>query len=103
MINNELLKTEQVAQMTGYAVGYIYQLVHKREIPYIKLNGRGLRFIRADIAAWINSYRTGAQPGKEVECLIQDDYTESQTAQSRRFNPVGGKGRWQAAQTTKNG
>ena len=63
MMNVELMRAVEVAQVTGYKVSYIYDLVYRREIPFIKLNGKGLRFVREDIEAWINRYRTGGAEG----------------------------------------
>jgi len=67
MYNDELMTIRDVARMTKYTPRSVYSLVYKREIPFIKLNGKGLRFVRSDIEAWINSFRTGAQPERSSD------------------------------------
>lgn len=48
------LNAEQAAALTGYSRGYIYNLVHRRQIPHEK----GRRFVRFEESAlreWLNS------------------------------------------------
>ncbi len=49
----KLLKIEEVADMLGYKIASIYQLVFRKEIPAIKITGRALRFKASDIEAWL--------------------------------------------------
>jgi excisionase family DNA binding protein len=49
---DRLLTVEEVAQLIQFAAKSIYQLVHRRKIPYIKISG-ALRFRRSDIETWI--------------------------------------------------
>jgi len=60
MMNEGLMRIEQVAQMTGYKVSTVYKLVYRQMIPVIKLSTKALRFDRAEIERWIESHRTGA-------------------------------------------
>jgi len=60
MMSEGLMLIDQVAQMTGYKVGTVYQLVCQRRIPFIKLSTKALRFDRAEIERWIESHREGA-------------------------------------------
>jgi len=66
-MNVELMRAEEVARLTGYKVSTLYQKVYNREIPFIRLNGKALRFVRADIEAWINQYRNAAEPSERNE------------------------------------
>lgn len=47
-----LLTVEEVAHLISFSEKSIYQLVHRRVIPYTKISG-ALRFRSSDIAAWI--------------------------------------------------
>lgn len=53
MMNDKLLTAEQVAEMLGFTVGTIYNLVSQGRIPYIKLSKRALRFRADEIDKWI--------------------------------------------------
>jgi predicted DNA-binding transcriptional regulator AlpA len=69
-IEREILDVPQVAELTGYAIEYIYQLCHKRAIPYSKLNKGKLVFSRRKILEWIlekNKVKTQDELAVEVE------------------------------------
>ncbi len=51
MVSN-LLNIEQAAAITGYSKGYIYNMVHRREIPHLK-GKRFLRFDESTLRAWM--------------------------------------------------
>ena len=53
---NKLVKIEQAAIQTGYKKGYIYELVHRNAIPYIK-RGRSVRFDPEELEAWMRAER----------------------------------------------
>ena len=53
---NKLVKIEQAATQTGYKKGYIYELVHRNAIPYIK-RGRSVRFDPEELEAWMRADR----------------------------------------------
>lgn len=56
--SDELLNVKQAAKITGYQPGYIYELVHKRKIPFVKApNGRAIRFKKSELEAWIKAGR----------------------------------------------
>ncbi|MFZ5996387.1 MAG: helix-turn-helix domain-containing protein [Nitrospirota bacterium] len=63
----KLLTAEQVADILNYTVQGIYQLVHKKRIPVIKLSEkRGpIRFRRTDIEAWLASKTQDVVSNKE--------------------------------------
>ncbi|HEY5875801.1 MAG TPA: helix-turn-helix domain-containing protein [Ilumatobacteraceae bacterium] len=52
-----LLSIAEVADALGVDVRHVRRLVYERRIPYIKW-GHLLRFDPADIAAWIDAYRS---------------------------------------------
>jgi len=55
---DRLQTIEEVAQMIRFSVKSIYQLVHYRKIPYIKVSG-ALRFKTSDLETWLeeNTFR----------------------------------------------
>jgi len=53
---NKRVKIEQAATQTGYKKGYIYELVHRNAIPYIK-RGRSVRFDPEELEAWMRADR----------------------------------------------
>ena len=55
-MNVEMMKINEVSEITGFKAGTIYNMVTRRKIPYFKLNG-ALRFDRAAIEAWIADWR----------------------------------------------
>jgi excisionase family DNA binding protein len=62
MMSDTLIKIEDVARITGYAVATLYDLTSKGNIPCIRLSRKALRFDRAEIERWIESHRKGASP-----------------------------------------
>jgi excisionase family DNA binding protein len=54
---DETLKIEEAATVTGYKKGYIYILVKKRAIPFLKLENGTLRFKRKELQAWLAAGR----------------------------------------------
>lgn len=57
---NDIIKIDEAEKITGYKVGYIYELVRKNSIPYHR-KGRALRFSRQELDAWIKSGRPHMQ------------------------------------------
>lgn len=51
-MNSRLLKAVEVAHYIGTSVGQIYQMVSRRQIPFVKI-GRSTRFDRVAIDEWI--------------------------------------------------
>ena len=51
----ERIDVTKVSETSGYSPNYIYQLVHKNEIPYHKAEhgGRKLIFYRSEIEEWL--------------------------------------------------
>ncbi len=73
----EIINVEACALLTGYKVGYIRQLVFRREIPFYKgENRRPIRFKRAEILEWIS--------GKKYKPIheLADDYINSKDFKS---------------------
>ena len=52
MEKHVLLKVKDVAEILNMAEISIYNMVYRREIPFVKI-GRNLRFDRSKISAWI--------------------------------------------------
>lgn len=53
---NKLIKIDQAVALTGYKKGYIYELVHRNAIPFIK-RGRSVRFDPTELEAWMRADR----------------------------------------------
>lgn len=53
---SRLIKIEAAVTITGYKKGYIYELVHRNKIPYIKF-GAALRFDPEELEAWMRAGR----------------------------------------------
>ncbi len=51
---NSLIKIDQAAFLTGYKSGYLYELVHKNAIPYIR-RGRSIRFDPEELDTWMRA------------------------------------------------
>lgn len=54
----EALNINELCEFTGYAKEYVYQLVHKRKIPFYKNeNGKLLYFKKSEIENWMLATR----------------------------------------------
>jgi excisionase family DNA binding protein len=64
---DRLLTVGEVAQLICFSEKTIYQLVHRKRIPYTKIS-RALRFKKSDIERWIedNTYQPQAKDKKKV-------------------------------------
>lgn len=51
-----LIKIDEAAKLIGYKKGYIYELIYRNAIPYIK-KGRSIRFDPTELDAWMRSDR----------------------------------------------
>ncbi|MEK7281196.1 MAG: helix-turn-helix domain-containing protein [Chloroflexota bacterium] len=58
---NDLLTVEELADLLGVKVSWLYAQTSAKKIPFLKLGGR-LRFRRADVERWIE--------GRVVQPLI---------------------------------
>ena len=54
--NQKLVKIEEAAIITGYKKGYIYELVFRNTIPFVK-RGRSLRFDSDELENWMRAGR----------------------------------------------
>ena len=62
LLAEPLLDAREASKLLHVPRSTLYELVRSRGLPHVKV-GRGLRFIRADLAVWVtdNSYGRGAQ------------------------------------------
>lgn len=51
-----LIKIDEATKITGYRKGYIYELVHRNAIPYLK-RGRSVRFDPIELEEWMRAGR----------------------------------------------
>lgn len=58
----KLIDYNALSEVTGIPLGTLYAKVHANEIPHVRLGPRTVRFLVADIAAWIEG---GYRPAKQ--------------------------------------
>ncbi len=56
VIDEKLVKIDRAAEITGYKKGYLYELVYKNAIPYVRKN-RSIRFDPVELENWMRSGR----------------------------------------------
>ena len=49
----QLLTVKEIADQLNLSRGALYQMIARREIPYVKM-GRRVRFVNSDILEWLN-------------------------------------------------
>jgi len=49
----ELMSYEEAAAYLGLLKGTLYALVHKRQVPHVRLGPRFVRFRRSDLDRWL--------------------------------------------------
>jgi excisionase family DNA binding protein len=52
---DRLLTINEVAEMTGLAVGTLYHFVSQKRIPVVRLSKRCIRFRQSDLADWVQT------------------------------------------------
>lgn len=59
------MTVEQAAgYLGGFSAGWLYAMVEKREIPFIRIAGRrNIRFRKADLDAWMESHLQSKRAG----------------------------------------
>jgi excisionase family DNA binding protein len=50
-----LLTINEVAELTGLAVGTLYHFVSQKRIPVVRLSKRCIRFRQSDLSSWIQT------------------------------------------------
>jgi excisionase family DNA binding protein len=56
MMDKTYLTIKQVAEITGYSKGTLYNFVNRKEIPYHKNpKSRSIRFMKGEILGWMES------------------------------------------------
>ena len=61
---DELLKPSDVCRWLGVSRTWLYDAAKDGRIPSVRLNGDGpLRFVKADLDAWLDRARAAWQPG----------------------------------------
>ena len=81
---HELLTVAEVAELLRFTVESIYQLVHRKKIPYVKLSG-ALRFKKSDIFGWIEECTF--RPGQKKEQRAERKHRKAQTKRSSKMSP----------------
>lgn len=57
--SEQLLTYEQLAKWTQLSRSTLEKYVHRLEIPFVRINGRSVRFLVKDIKNWLLSKRKG--------------------------------------------
>jgi excisionase family DNA binding protein len=52
---DRLLTIDEVAELTGLAVGTLYHFVSQKRIPVVRLSKRCIRFRQSDLSDWIQT------------------------------------------------
>lgn len=68
----EMLTIDDVSLLTGYSRNYLRVLVHKREIPFFKPDGRKLFFSKAEVNNWLAQNHTPAQSDLDAEQFLRN-------------------------------
>lgn len=55
----QLLKIDQVSKTLGIAVSSLYQLIHERRIPFIKVSHKAVRFRASELEQWLKQGGAG--------------------------------------------
>lgn len=56
VIDERLVRIDRAAEITGYKKGYLYELVYKNAIPYVRIN-RSIRFDPFELDKWMRAGR----------------------------------------------
>ncbi|MEI6154295.1 MAG: helix-turn-helix domain-containing protein [Deltaproteobacteria bacterium] len=67
---DRLFTIEEVAQLLSFTPKSIYQLVHRRVIPFTKISG-ALRFRKSDIDKWIEDNTYAPQPKEKKKDFVR--------------------------------
>ena len=57
LLNNEILTPLELAKAFKVSRVYIYKLAERGELPFLRVEGKVLRFYRAEIEAWLEASR----------------------------------------------
>ena len=55
-----LMNVDELAEYLGVSPQAVRHMVYRRQIPFIRLGAKRLRFDLAEINAWIDAQRVGA-------------------------------------------
>jgi excisionase family DNA binding protein len=85
---DSLLDVQEVARMTGLAVGTIYHLVSERRIPVVRISRRCLRFRQSDLARWFDELTDAAKDRcwKRREAEASNSLTTDEITRRNRRN-----------------
>jgi excisionase family DNA binding protein len=61
--NDRLLRIEEVAELTGLAVGTVYHLVSQKRIPVVRISSRCIRFRLSSLESWFAELTQEADTG----------------------------------------
>ena len=62
-MNTEMLDYREAATLLGIKVGTLYSLVSRRQVPFVRLGNRLIRFPRPTLEAWIEARLVAPKDG----------------------------------------
>ena len=58
-LTEPLLTADQAAELLAVSRKHVYEMVRSQGLPHVLVGERALRFIRADLAGWVDQHRRG--------------------------------------------
>lgn len=73
MQNDDPVNLDQACNFLGIKKSYLYQLTHKKQIPFYKPNGKMIFFSKNDLRKWLfrNRHKSLQEIQKDSENLMQ--------------------------------
>ena len=72
LASKNVLTLEDVVLLTGYSIDRIRLLMHRREIPYYKPNGRKAFFDRKELDEWLKRNRVTPVTESDADAILRD-------------------------------
>lgn len=85
-MNKNWLNYDELSSLIGVKKGTLYQWVHSKTIPHIRISSRMVRFCESDVLAWLEAKRV--PPEDSVSSVASERCCI--TTQSGSTNEVGG-------------
>ncbi len=72
LASKNVLTLEDVVLLTGYSIDRIRLLMHRREIPYYKPNGRKAFFDRKELEEWLKRNKVVPVTESDADAILRD-------------------------------
>jgi len=67
--DKDLLSLNEASTYTGFSKSWLYQLCHKRAIPYYKPGGKKTYFKKSDLDSWMLNNRQATAQELSMEAI----------------------------------